>query len=41
MHIVLMTTLAALLTGCVATKLVTIPVRVAAKAVGTVAKTVN
>ncbi len=41
MRLVLLTITAALLAGCVATKIVTVPVRVAAKTVGTVAKTID
>jgi len=41
MRIVPIAAAAALLTGCMATKIVTIPVRVAAKTVGVVAKAVN
>ena len=41
MRLVLIAAAAGLLAGCMATKLVTVPVRVAAKTVGAVAKAVN
>ncbi len=41
MRILLLAAAAALIGGCVATKLVTVPVRATAKAVGTAARVIN